>query len=461
MKQAAIATDEGHAARQSQLLAAGVATYVMAVLFFVNLVGYLDRQILSLLVQPIKQSLGLSDGLIGLLQGAAFVATFAVAGLYIGRLVDRNNRRNLLLICIVIWTVGAAAGGFAQHAWQLFVARMAVGAGEAALIPCAISLISDYYPANQRGKALGLFSMGIYVGAGLSLMLVGLAMPSITELSVWLAVHGLALEPWRLVLISLLVPGMLAFLALSTVTEPQRDPACAANRRVSHSGLRDWAERARVYVPHHVGWGLANVCQYAVAGWFPTVLIREHAYDAKGAGLTYGIIMAVVGVGSAYLGGRIADRMASAGGPIRRLYLAPICTAIGAAGFLIIAVSSNIPAILAGAAMVTLGMGVMMVVGLTSLSELTPPASRGQITSIFLVVITVIGTAGGPAAVGYGNDFFGGPGVPLSRVLGFVGVVGAMLSIVLVLVAIAQIRRSPRLFSVTGEVLPSGSIADD
>ncbi|AUW58172.1 hypothetical protein C1T17_08695 [Sphingobium sp. SCG-1] len=421
------------------------AAYAMFVLFFVNLVGYLDRQILSLLVQPIKESLHISDGLIGLLQGAAFVVTFAIAGLYIGRLVDRNNRRNLLLVCVLIWTIGAAAGGFAQSAWQLFVARMAVGAGEAALIPCAISLISDFYPSHQRGRALGLFSMGIYCGAGLSLVLVGFAMPSVIDLSGRLAASGIEIAPWRLILVLLLVPGILACLLLSTVAEPSRDPACQANRSESHSGIRDWLQRARVYLPHHVGWAFANVCQYAIAGWFPTVLIREHGYDAKAAGLTYGTLMVVVGISSAYLGGRLADRLARAGGPLRRLYLAPITAAIGGAGFLLLATAHQIPVILAGAAMVASGLGIMMVVGLTSLSELTPPASRGQITSIFLVIITVIGTAGGPAAVGYGNDFFGGASVPLSRVLGIVGMTGACVSILLVLVAIAQIRRFPHL----------------
>ncbi|GFM30302.1 major facilitator transporter [Novosphingobium sp. PY1] len=419
------------------------AGYAMFVLFIVNLVGYLDRQVLSLLVQPIKQSLGLSDGMIGLVQGAAFVITFAIAGLFIGRRVDHGNRRNLMLLCIAIWTVGAAAGGFAQAGWQLFAARMAVGAGEAALVPCAISLISDFYPSEKRGQALGLFSMGIYAGAGLSLILVGFAMPSVEQFSLALAAQGIALEPWRIVLILLLAPGLVACLALATLEEPARRHTSQISSGSALDGFSGWWLRRRIYIPHHVGWAMANVCQYAITGWFPTVLIREYGYDAKLAGLTYGALIVIVGIFAAVFGGRFSDRAVGRFGPVGRIGSASVFIALAIAGFLLIASGHTANLAVTGAGCVAFGMGAMMVIGLTSLADLSPPQSRGQVSAIFLVIITIIGTAGGPAMVGYGNDWFGGPDVPLSRVLAWVGCISASVSIGLVLLTVLQIRRSP------------------
>jgi MFS family permease len=417
-------------------LAAG--RFAMIVLLTVNVVGYLDRQILSLLVQPVKAALGLSDGLIGIMQGAAFVLTFGIASLFVGRLVDRSNRRNLLLICIAIWTIGAAAGGLAQNGWQLFVARMAVGAGEAALVPCAVSLIGDYFVAEHRGRAVGLFSTGIYAGAGLSLLLVGFAMPHIDALARHLATAGMRIESWRLVLVALLLPGIFACLLLAMVQEPGR--TVRTEESVGPSGLRDWTSRARMFLPHHIGWAMANICQYAIAGWLPTILIREHGFDVRDAGLTYGSVMAVLGVGGALIGGALADRIARRSGPIGRLMLAPLFTALATLGFLCIGISTSATNVLLGAALVAGGMGVMMVIGLVSLSDFAPPRSRGQITSIYLTVITVIAAAGGPAAVGYGNDMFGGPGLPLSCILAIVGVASSIAAIAFILLAMRAAR---------------------
>ena len=166
-----VAADSGVAVKREAHAGHGAATYATALLFLANLIGYLDRSILTLLVQAVKMSLRLSDGSMGLMLGAGFVLTFSFAGLFIGRLVDRVNRRNLLILALAIWSLSAAAGGLARDGAQLFLTRMGVGVGEAAIFPIAVSLIADYFEPSRRGKPYGLFTTGVYAGGGLSLVL--------------------------------------------------------------------------------------------------------------------------------------------------------------------------------------------------------------------------------------------------------------------------------------------------
>lgn len=411
------------------------AIYTVAVLFVINLVGYLDRQIITLLVQPIKASLNLSDGQIGLMQGTAFVLTFSVASLFMGRLVDRRNRRNILIACVAVWSVSAAMSGLTQNAWQLFIARMGVGVGEAALLPTALSLISDSFCPERRGKALGFFMTGVYAGVGMSLVLVAFALPSINRIAINLVLFGHRVEPWRLVMWTMLVPGLICCALLSAVREPTREFATHADTPLDWSGVRDWFARARLFIPHHVGFGLVTLCGYAVLAWLPTILVREHSFDARRAGLTYGVLVAVSGCASAYLGGVLGDRRSRVDGPRGRIGVALYGIPVGMIGFAMIAFMSSSLGVLVGAVLVTGGLGIPICIGFLSISDLSPPESRGQISSIFLACTGLIGSGGGPALVGYGNDAFGGPTHPLSAILGVIGVAACVISVPLILLA--------------------------
>lgn len=413
--------------------------YAVWVLFAINMVGYMDRQILSLLVQPIKASLGLSDGQIGLMQGAAFVLAFCIGGIFLGRLVDRRNRRNLLIACVLIWSVSAAASGLAQNAWQLFVARMGVGAGEAALMPTAISMISDYFDAERRGKALGSYLTGTYVGVGLSLALVGLVLPFVATAASVLAVHGMPIEPWRLVMLSMLLPGVICCLLLSAVEEPPRTSLTATGSKLDWSGFRDWASNRRVFLPHHVGFAMATFGALAGGAWLPSVLIREHAFGAREAGLSYGAIVAIFGCASTYVGGVVGDIRSRRAGARGRMSGANYCFAIAAVGFMLIWLVPSTPAVFVGAVILTGSLGVILVIGLLSIADLSPPESRGQISSIYLIFTGLLGSAGGPAVVGYANDLFGRSGLPLSTMLGAIGMGACVLGFVLISVSLRRI----------------------
>lgn len=427
---------------RSDVSASAAALYATGVLFITNVVGYIDRKILTLLVEPVKASLGLSDGEIGLMQGIAFVIAFSATGLFMGHLVDRRSRRNLLIISIAIWSISAAAGGFAQTGWQLFIARMGVGVGEAALIPAAISLFADYFPPEKRGKPLGFFSMGVYAGSGLSMVLVGLSLATVTSLSVHLQTMGLAIEPWRIIMFITIIPGAFCCALLAVMREPARDVLHQSDRSIDRSGLRDWLDRSRFFVPHHFAMALLTLSLLGMSSWLPTVLIREYAMSPRDAGLLYGTVYATVGVCSSYLAGMLLDVVSRRSGLRGCLKTALCAAAIAVSGFGMLLVAATPMQLIIGSVIVFAPTSMALVIGIMIVSNVAPSRSRGQITAIHFLFLGVIGTAGGPAVVGYANDIFTGDSTRLSTVLGLTGLVSTSIAVALIYVTKTRIRAS-------------------
>ncbi len=397
----------------------GAAAYATALLFFANLIGYLDRSILTLLVQAVKTSLHLSDGAIGLMLGAGFVLTFSLAGLFIGRLVDRVNRRNLLIGALAIWSLSAAAGGLAQNGVQLFLTRMGVGVGEAALFPIAVSLIADYFEPARRGKPYGLFTTGVYAGGGLSLILAGAVLPWARATSARFAAAGHLVEPWRIVLFLMLIPGVVGCALIATMREPPRRRAPTAETAVHSSGLADWRARAGVFAPHHLFMSAVTLALVAVTAWMPTVLIREHAMAPRSVGLIFGTVIAVTGVASSAVAGVLADRASRRSGAAGPLLMALVCVAVGLIGFVVLVLAHTPSMLMVGTVVVFSPLSMSLIAGIVAMSDLSPARSRGQITSIYFLFTGVLGTVGGPVLVGYLNDLAGGH--RLGRVLSVTG----------------------------------------
>src|ERR1700688_1292291 len=198
------------------------AWYVVFILMVCYALSFVDRQILSLLVGPMKHDLAISDTRIGLLQGIAFAAFYSLMGLPLGRLADTRNRRNVIVVGIVLWSFLTGACSAARSFWSLFLARMGVGVGEATLSPSAFSLISDYFPKEKLGGALSVYSMGIFIVSGLALMAGGSVVDAVTRMpAVPLPLLG-SVAPWRLTFLIVGAPGLAIALLLFTVREPIR-----------------------------------------------------------------------------------------------------------------------------------------------------------------------------------------------------------------------------------------------
>jgi MFS family permease len=198
------------------------AWYVVGILVLAYTFSFIDRQILSLLVGPMKRDLGISDTQMSLLQGFAFAVFYCLAGLPIGRMVDSRKRVNIISIGVFVWSVMTALCGTAHAYWQLFLYRMGVGVGEAALSPAAYSMIADYFPPKRLGFALGVYGMGVYIGAGLALI-IGAAVIGLVSSGGDIVVPLFGeVYAWQLTFFVVGLPGILIALWVWTVREPER-----------------------------------------------------------------------------------------------------------------------------------------------------------------------------------------------------------------------------------------------
>lgn len=200
--------------------ASGYSWYVLGVLVIVYILNFIDRQIVSILAVDIKRDLGLTDGDMGFLGGAAFAVFYALFGIPLGRLADNWKRVRLLTIGLALWSVMTAFSGFARNQVTLTFARMGVGVGEATASPTAYSLISDYFPKRQRATAIAIYSSGLYIGGGVSLFIGALIVESWNQ--AYPAGGPLDLVGWQAAFLFVGIPGLLVALWVATLREPVR-----------------------------------------------------------------------------------------------------------------------------------------------------------------------------------------------------------------------------------------------
>jgi MFS family permease len=395
------------AAAAARYPAAGYAWYVCAVLLLAYIFSFLDRTITSLLVIPIEHDLGLNDTEMGLLQGFSFALFYALLGLPIARLVDARNRRAIVALGIAFWSVATAACGTAQHFWQLFLARVGVGAGEATLLPGATSLLADYFPPRRRGLALGVFAAGIYLGAGLALIIGGLLLRWLAARTLVLPLLG-ALHPWQTVFIAVGAPGLLVALLMLTVREPER-LGTAANKGAAGLPLgevmRYFRANAATVICHNLGFTLLAFAGYAATAWIPTIFIRVHGWTAAAIGIRLGIIALAVGPVGTVAGGWLADRFEAQGraaGKLRVGLIAALGLILPAIAFPLVA-SPALSLVL----LVPFVFFVSVVWGLApaALQEVMPNEMRGQATAVYTGVLNLVGLGLGPASVAIIADY--------------------------------------------------------
>lgn len=232
--------------------ASGYSWYVLFTLVVVYIFNFIDRQILSILAVDIKRDLGLTDGQLGFLGGAAFAVFYALFGVPLGRLADRWHRVRLLTIGLALWSAMTAFSGLARNYLTLSLARMGVGVGEATASPTAYSLISDYFPARQRGTALAIYSSGLYLGGGVSL-LIGAKISKVWDTAYPGGGWG-GLVGWQAAFLAVGLPGLLVALWVFTLREPPRAPAEASDRRP----LREFFTDLSMLMPPFTVWHAAQ-----------------------------------------------------------------------------------------------------------------------------------------------------------------------------------------------------------
>jgi MFS family permease len=417
----------------------GYAWTVVAILIATAVLSYTDRQVLSLLVDPIRADLGISDTQVSLLLGTAFAVVYGIAGLPLGYLSDRTSRRNLIFGGVLVWSIGTIACGLSQSFGQLFAGRLVVGLGEAVLSPAAISLISDYFPPSRRGTAVGCFLSGIAMGIGASI-LIGGGVLHLVQVGA-LANTPLATQaPWRLVLLIIGAPGLLWATAILAIHEPVRRATEASLTVASAVDASGWRATGWTRViPIYVVVAIASLVDNAVGAWAPTLLTREFHMDRAQVGVELGILLTAAFGGGVLAGGWLADRAGLRGGWSKKLLVCLI------AGVLILPVAASINA--AEATVVLLCVpayfalsGIVTACGFSAILDVVPNRSRGLAMSISFFLNVAVGGAVGPTAVALASDHIFGSEAGLGPALSVTVAVAYGLAVVTLLVAMSIFR---------------------
>jgi MFS family permease len=372
-------------------------TLALALLTLVYIFNFIDRQILVILQDPIKAELGLSDGQLGILTGFAFAIFYVTVGIPVARIADLRDRRTVIAVSLTIWSGMTALSGLVGSYWQLLLARIGVGIGEAGGSPPAHSIISDLYPKEQRGRALSIYSAGIYLGILVGFLLGG-----------WIT----QFFGWRMAFFAVGLPGVaLAVVLRLALKEPVRGLSDGAPPPPAPSFLATLGElwRIRAFPWFALGCAGAAFVAYGTGNAHPLLLGRVHGMEPGAIGTWLSLIQGGCGAFGAVLGGVLADRL---GARSRDWYLlVPVIGTLGsaplaAASFL--APSAGLMLALLAPAVVLSAMFLGPTLALTH--SLVPPNRRAMSSAVLLFILNLIGLGLGPTITGFLSDYFAAQG---------------------------------------------------
>ncbi len=376
------------------ILSPGYANYVLGVLFVVYVFNFIDRQVMSVFIGPIKQEFGASDTAMGLLVGFAFALLYTVAGIPIARWADSGNRRSIIAIGLTVWSAMTVASGLARSFVQLAIARVFVGIGEAAGSPPAHSLIADYFPLSRRATALAIYSAGAFVGSGLAYLGGG---------------YLREYFDWRTAFIVVGAPGLLvALLVRFTVKEPPRgysEQRTAEGESSTFVQTLRFLAASRSWLCLMAGFSLLSLTGYAVLMWGFEFFGRIHEMAPISIGNWMGLIVGIGGSIGTIAGGRLVDRLAPEN-PARGLRAPVLVTLAGfplGAAFLL--ADSQFLSLLCFAPFYVL-LNVYVPAMYAYNQNLARLRMRATAAAIMLFVTNIVGAGLGPLVVGVLSDYF-------------------------------------------------------
>lgn len=387
--------------------------YVVGVLLLAYTLSFVDRMILSLLVAPIRAALDISDTEVSLLIGLAFALFYTLLGLPIAWIADRWNRRNLILAGIILWSAMTAGCGFAGSYATLFLARVGVGVGEAALSPAAYSMLSDTFPRDRLARAMAVYSIGVPLGSGIAMILGAFVVQAVLAAPmVDLPLIG-PVEAWRTIFLWVAAPGLLICLLLLTVREPLRHGvrAGAAEGGAPAPGFLAHLIDQRVALGAlFAGMALIGLVMYGVIAWVPTFFARTYGMEVSEAGLWFGIIMATGGAAGLVAGGTLADRLFAKGVRDAHLRVMRLSILLGGPPLLAATLMPDAPL-----AFIMLALAFPMLtmhgVGTVALQLITPNEYRARVTALYFFVVNLVGLGFGPMLIALFTDgLFGDDG---------------------------------------------------
>jgi MFS family permease len=384
--------------------------YALWVLLIIYTLNFLDRQVVNILAEPIKRDLGLADWQLGMMSGLAFAIFYTVLGIPIARLTERKNRPMIIGASVAAWSAFTVLCGFAQNFWQLILARIGVGVGEAGCTPPAHSLIMDYVPKEKRASSIAFYSIGTPLGT-----LAGMAMGGLVA-----DAYG-----WRVAFMVAGAPGVIfALIAAFTLVEPRRqlaaDIAARAAQQISFGAALAVLAAKKTFWLVALAASIKAFIGYGQAPFAASFFFRNHTaelaslaalFGLKSAGflgLALGLIGGTAGVIGAWLGGVLADRLGAK--DLRAYVVVPaIASLLGIPFYL---VSINLPTIMPALFLlaVPLLLGTLWYGPVYATAQsIVEPHMRATAAAVLLFVINLIGLGLGPVAVGALSDILAGP----------------------------------------------------
>jgi MFS family permease len=380
----------------------------VAVLTAADILAYVDRSVITLVIEPMKAELRLTDTQVALVMGVAFGLFFALAGLPLGWIADRLSRRRLITVTSAIWCVMTAATGLATGFWTLFASRMGVGVGEAALSPAAISLISDYFPKERRGPPIAIYTMAGAGGGGIALMLGGAVVGLFNRTKGLYAPLLGQVSPWQATFLAIGVGSAVILPFLLWLPEPAR------RDRGKDQSARD--DREAIFAPgnsfalrHYASLAVFGIFVGAMTAWLPTLFIRQHGWSAAEAGLRFGVVLLVAASIGPLAGVWIEQRLAARG-------LAGASVVVTAGGMVLAGAVMGLSVLIGDANVALAGLGIGMffvsvpsVTAIEAVHEAVPAGVRARATALVFISINVAGGLLGPLSVALLNDHLFGP----------------------------------------------------
>lgn len=383
-----------------------VAWFTVAALFFAYIISFVDRMIIGLLVEPMKQDLGLSDTEISLLQGFAFAVFYTFAGIPIARLIDRSSRPRIIAAGIALWSLMTMVCGLCTQYWQLFLARIGVAVGEATLTPAAYAIISDSFPPRRLGMAMGVYSVGSVLGAGLAFLFGAFVISLVAQGgNITVPIIG-PVRIWQAAFLFVGLPGLLLVPLFLVLKDPRRSASEATAHDVATMSdvLAYCRSKRMLLIGTFFGVGCINICVFATVSWLPAFYARAHGLTLADAGYTAAAALIIGGLIGYLGGGRFCDIIG--GAPNQRLYFAAV---VAGTGVLTGAIFPLVGDDRIATALYTLCFTAMAAptgAAVSALQQVTPSNMRATLSAAYVFVVNIVGMTIGPTLTAVISDVY-------------------------------------------------------
>ncbi|PBJ02614.1 MFS transporter [Pseudomonas sp. ACN5] len=390
--------------------------YVVGLCMIAYIFSFVDRQILALMIEPIKADLQISDTQFSLLHGLAFSLFYAFMGMPIAYLADRFSRPKIIAVGVVFWSLATAACGMSKNFLHMFLARIGVGVGEAALSPSAYSMFSDMFPKEKLGRAVGIYSIGSFVGGGLAFLVGGYVIAMLKDMNtIEVAVLG-AMKAWQLAFFIVGLPGIVVGLLIwLTVRDPARkglqvDAQGQAKKVAMSDGLRFLGRHRATFTCHYLGFSFYAMALFCMMSWSPALYIRKFGLSPMEAGYMLGTVLLVANTAGVLFGGWLTDYLARKGhqdaamrtGVIGALGMAVPAVLFPQVDQLWLSVTLLVPAMFFASFPMPASTAAMQI--------LAPNQVRAQVSAVFLLISNLLGLGLGTTLVALLTDrYFGSP----------------------------------------------------